>query len=129
MRSGALVLTTLLVSACATEAAPSVPPAVEAPPVERSPEENEPVEPVPSIETTTGVVAGLHQAALTEADPESAAQMLEQACDRGFAPSCIALADRFESGDGVQADPERARGLLEQACMDGSTIACDRLGH
>lgn len=126
MRFGALFLVALLACACATE---EVEPAAPAPPVERSPEENEPVEDVPSIETSGGVVAGLHRAALAEADPSSAATMLEQACDRGFAPSCIALADRLESGEGVEPDPERARGLLEQACMDGSTIACDRLGH
>ncbi len=125
MRHGALTLMAFLACACTAE---EITPVTRAP-VERSPEENLPVEAAPSIEATTGAVAGLHRAALAETDPADAAQMLEQACDRGFAPSCIALADRLESGEGVDPDPERARELLEQACMDGSTIACDRLGH
>ena len=66
---------------------------------------------------------------LRDSDPTEAASLFEQACDHGFAPSCLALADQLESGDGVAADPNRAEGLLEQACMDGSTMACDRLGH
>lgn len=126
MRCGVLTLLMLIVCACATEEASPVAPAT---PAERSPEENRPAPPVPSIETTTGAVAGLHQAALAEPDPTAAAAMLVQACDRGFVPSCVALADRLESGEGLDPDPERARGLFEEACMSGSTIACDRLGH
>lgn len=97
--------------------------------VERSPDETEPADPPPSIEQTGAPVAALHARAMREPDPEVAAQLFEQACDRAFAPSCIALADRLEGGEGVEPDPSRARGLLEQACMEGSTIACDRLGH
>jgi len=74
-------------------------------------------------------VAALHEQALRTDDAARSAAMLEQACDRAFAPSCVALADRYESGEGVEPDPERAAQLLEQACMDGSTLACDRLGH
>jgi len=98
-------------------------------PVERSPEENEPVEPAPSVETTGAPVAALHQRAIAETDPAVAAQLFEQGCDRSFVPSCIAFAEALEAGDGLEPDPDRARVVLEQACMDGSTIACDRLGH
>lgn len=104
-------------------------PADPSPPVERSPDETEPVEPPPSAEQTGAPVAALHEQALRIDDAARAAAMLEQACDRAFTPSCVALADRYESGEGVEPDPARAAQLLEQACMDGSTIACDRLGH
>lgn len=118
---------------CAEEAEP----AVEPPPVERSIDElSPPPSPVDPVEVSTGFVAALHAEALrvrdgrgVERDPARAAQMLERACDRGFAPSCIALSDMVEAGDGVAADADRARSLLEQACASGSTDACDRLGH
>ena len=131
MRISALVLGGLLVAGCAGEEPPPTPEAADAPPapVERSPEEDEPFEPPPSIEMTGGAVAAMHQAALREADPAAAARMFEQGCDSGFTPSCLAFADRLESGEGVEPDAERARALVEEACEGGSTIACDRLGH
>ncbi len=98
---------------------------------ERSPDELEPPVPIDPAHASGAFVAARHQAALQAraAEPARAATMLEGACDDGFAPSCLALADMLEAGEGVDADPDRARGLLEQACMDGSTLACDRLGH
>ena len=128
MRGPLLTIAALLVLvACGTEEAPVSPEPFE--PVERSPEETLPVEPAPSVEVTGAPVAALHEQALRHEDPAAGASMLEQACDRGFAASCVALADRYESGEGVDPDPEHARALLEGACLDGSTIACDRLGH
>lgn len=125
----------LLVVGCAEpgeaadEAAPVERPAPEA--VERSPDENEPVEPRPSVELTGAVLAAHHQRALQlrEGQPAEAVRLLEEACDRSHSPSCVALADMVEAGEGAPADPDRARALLEQACFDGAQAACDRLGH
>ena len=127
----------ILIGACQTESpspeSPSLEPAASgeptAAPVERSADEREPVEASPSVEQTGAPAAALHQRALREPDPARAAQMFERACERSFAPACVAFADVLEAGDGLATDPERARVVLEQACLDGSTIACDRLGH
>ena len=129
MRGALLATAMLLLGACeAPEGELSEPlePAVE---VERSPEETEPFEPAPSVEVTGGPVAALHQQGMREADPAVAVERFESACDRGFTPSCLALAERLESGEGVEPDPERAAQLIEEACMSGSTLACDRMGH
>lgn len=125
MRIGATGLAGLLTLACASEAAPTV----EVVRAERSPDRDRAVEGPPSVEVGGIAVAALHRQALADADRARGAQTLEQACERGLAPSCVAFADRLESGDGVEADPDRARGVLEQTCLDGSTLACDRLGH
>jgi TPR repeat protein len=133
MRIAAPALLLALALGCAEEPPP---PASEDPPtpadVERSADELEPPEEPPDpVEVSGGFAAGQHSRAmrLREEEPERAAEMLGGACDRGFAPSCLALADMLEGGEGVDPDPDRARGLLEQACFDGSTAACDRLGH
>ena len=129
MRTVALTIASILATACAPEEAPARPAPVEVTEVARSPEENVEVEAPPSVEVSGAAVAALHRRALAEPDDARAAEMLEQACDRGFSASCVALAVRLEDGRGVEPDAERARGLLEQACLDGSTMACDRLGH
>ena len=118
------VLSLLLLTACA-ETVPAEP----APAVERSPEEDEPVELAPSIERSAGSLAAMHRQALHHADRAEAAAMLERACEAGFVPSCLALADRLEAGDGVEPDPARAAELVEMACAEGSSLACDRVGH
>ncbi len=124
MRTTLLSLCALALLACAPDADPA-----EAPAIERSPDEAEPAPVAPSIEATGAPVAALHEQGLRDADRARGAQMLEQACDRGFAPSCLAFAERLEAGDGIEPDAERARGLFEEGCESGSTLACDRLGH
>lgn len=123
-----LALTFLLLTACA-ETTPGEAPPVERSSVERSAEENEPVELVPSVARSTGPLAAMHQQALRHGDRTEAAAMLERACDDGFVPSCLALADRLEAGDGVEPDAARAAELVEMACAEGSSLACDRMGH
>lgn len=126
----------LLALACsdpgATRPTPSDP-APTPPDIGRSPDEAAATdEPPPTTELSGGTLAAQHTAAvrLLDTEPARAAAMLETGCDRGFAASCVALADLLERGaPGVDADLDRANGLYEQACFDGSTIACDRLGH
>lgn len=122
----------LVLAGCAEEPPPEPAPApTEAPESVRSAEELEPAEPLDPVETSGGFHGARHQEAsrIRQTEPARAARLYEGACDRGFAPSCLALADMLEAGEGVDADPDRARGLREQACMEGSTLACDRLGH
>lgn len=133
MRSTLVLIGALALAACAPEGEPEGEEETFDRPEEvavgRSPEETEPVEPRPSIEVTGAPIAALHERGVRDPDRARGAQMLEQACDQGFEPSCIALAERLEAADGIAADPDRAAQLLEEACMSGSTIACDRLGH
>lgn len=126
-----LVLSAAVVCGCGDPSETTPVEAAEAPPVERSPEEGEAVEAAPSVELTGAVVAAQHQQALRlrASEPARAVEMLEATCEREHSPSCIALADMVEAGEGTDADPERAEALLEQACFAGANTACDRLGH
>lgn len=136
-----LLVVSLLCLGCAEEApaevapseaqAPPADPEVQAPEIEAPEIEVDDLEPPEVTEASGAFLAARHQRGLSlrDSDPAEAASLFEQACDHGFAPSCLALAAQLESGEGVDADPDRAQGLLEQACMDGSTMACDRLGH
>ena len=128
MRRGPLGLS-LLLCCCGVEPSPPTPePVVEAP--EAAPVENDrPEEPSPAPAVPSGSEAHTTAMRARAADPTAAVHAMEDLCDRGYAPSCVVLAEMLEAGEGVEADPARAQGALEQACMGGSTEACDRLGH
>lgn len=131
-------LLVLLLLGCAEEA-PAAEPTAQEPVAAPDPVDVPAIEEVepsdePALDTTEAsgaFLAARHQQGLglRESDPAEAVSLFEQACDHGFTPSCLALADHLERGDGVEADLDRAHGLLEMACHDGSTIACDQLGH
>lgn len=101
------------------------------PPVERSPDEQIPVEPPSAIEASGGFTEAMFAEATRRRSsaPTEAAAMFGRACDHGHTPSCMALADMLERGDGIEANAERAAALYDQACFAGSTEACDHLGH
>jgi TPR repeat protein len=114
----------LIVIGCASEpAAPA--------PVERSPDEQAEIEPPSAIEASGGFVAAMHAEASRKRreQPAQAAALFDRACEHGHTPSCIALADMLERGEGIPADLARAESLWDRACFEGSTEACDHLGH
>ena len=132
MRVLPLALGLVFLSGCSPDTGDASREPAPLPALERSTDELEPADPPPSAEASGGFTAAAHEQALRlrANEPARAVEMLEGGCDRGFAPSCLALADMLEAGRGVEADPEAARAVLEQACFSTeSTEACDRLGH
>jgi len=53
--------------------------------------------------------------------------MLEAACQRGDAESCLYLAYIYHGGGGVARDDARALASLRTACSSGSEQACKAL--
>ena len=63
----------------------------------------------------------------TAKNPERAAVLYRQACDRGEALACNGLGRLYAIGSGVSHDDAKAVGLYKRAC-DGAPIGCLNLG-
>jgi TPR repeat protein len=63
-----------------------------------------------------------------EADDETAAHQLRQACNGGDAEGCYNLGLIHRTGEGVPQDDARAASLYEQACNGGHAPGCNNLG-
>src|SRR5207237_4133773 len=72
---------------------------------------------------TTAYFQGAPHAGLT-ADPQKAASLLEQACDRGMPQGCVKLGMILEEGKKLPQDFARADALSERACRMGWSLAC-----
>ena len=60
------------------------------------------------------------------ADPSTAFQLYERACDWKYAGGCYAAAVLLESGKGVERDLKRASELYAQVCQLGTKTSCGR---
>lgn len=57
-------------------------------------------------------------------DKTRAAELLEKACDGGYAASCSNLGLMYKRGDGLSADNTKALAYLKRTCDLGLPAAC-----
>ena len=53
------------------------------------------------------------------------ARHLEKQCTGGDFTACLALADLYDAGHGVEQSTEKVRALRERACRIGAKAVCE----
>ncbi len=65
---------------------------------------------------------------LDDSDPERAAMIQRQACDRGYAHSCFSYGINLVAGRGVEKDKEQGMAIWSELCDAGHASSCGTFG-